>query len=485
MSYKITGTNCKLKKLLYLLFPLKRLIRGIILFSVFLSIFSSCQDGDDFSDDKSLILSFSSDTIRFDTVFTTIGSATRQFKIYNKNSRSLVIGSIELMNPAKSGFRMNIDGEKGTKLSNVEILKKDSLFGFIEVTVNPTNNENPLLIRDSIRFETNGNIQYLQLEAVGQDVYIWKGGRITQDSVITGKKPLLVYDSIVIDKGVTATMAEGTKVFLRNNASIRIHGTLIASGTIEKPVIFRGDRFDKIEADIPYDNVPGQWDGVYFYSESYNNQLENINIRNATKGITFYASDIQYKKATLLNVIVQNTLEYGISATNSNIDGGNCLLVNSKGAVLNLNGGKYSFLHCTIANYFRWSARTVESLVISNSKEMPLVQCDFMNSIVYGSLNREFLMNRNADAVYNHQFINCLIKGTEISDSHFENIIWNKDPLFKDLNTEGIYSYNFELQESSPAIDKADKTYSMSLPFDLRGKSRQDSPDIGCYERVK
>ena len=240
MSYKITGTNCKLKKLLYLLFPLKRLIRGIILFSVFLSIFSSCQDGDDFSDDKSLILSFSSDTIRFDTVFTTIGSATRQFKIYNKNSRSLVIGSVELMNPAKSGFRMNIDGEKGTKLSNVEILKKDSLFGFIEVIVNPTNNENPLLIRDSIRFETNGNIQYLQLEAVGQDVYIWKGGRITQDSVITGKKPLLVYDSIVIDKGVTATMAEGTKVFLRNNASIRIHGTLIASGTIEKACHFQG-----------------------------------------------------------------------------------------------------------------------------------------------------------------------------------------------------------------------------------------------------
>jgi hypothetical protein len=460
------------------------LLHLIAYIPLFCGIFA-CSNDDDFSPDGNMSLVFSSDTISFDTVFTTIGSATRRFQIYNKNSKSLVIGSIELMNPVKSGFRMNIDGEKGTKLSNVEILKKDSLFGFIEVTVNHTDNENPLLIRDSIRFETNGSIQYLQLEAVGQDVYIWKGKRIIQDSVITGKKPLLVYDSIVIDKGVTATMTEGAKIFFRNSASIRIHGTLIARGTIEKPVVFRGDRFDKIEADIPYNNVPGQWDGVYFYPESYNNQLENINIRNATKCITFYASDIRCKKATLLNVVVQNTTEYGVSATNSNIDGGNCLFVNSKGTTLFLNGGKYSFLHCTIANYFRWSARTAESLVISNSKETPLAQCNFMNSIVYGSLNKEFLMNRNADAVHNHRFINCLIKGMEISDSYFKNIIWNKDPLFTDLNTEGTYSYNFKLQESSPAIDKADKTYSKNLPLDLRGKSRQDSPDIGCYERVK
>lgn len=377
---------------------------------------------------------------------------------------------------------MNIDGEKGTKLSNVEILKKDSLFGFIEVTVNPTDNEAPLLIRDSIRFETNGNIQYLQLEAVGQDVYIWKGERITQDSVISSKKPLLVYDSIVINKDIIATITEGTKVFFRNNASIRIHGTLIANGTIEKPVIFRGDRFDKIEADIPFDNVPGQWDGVYFYPDSYNNRLENINIRNATRGITFYASDTQQKKATLLNAIVQNTLTYGVLAINSNIEGGNCLFANSKGTVLSLDGGKYSFLHCTIANYFKWSARTFESLVVSNSKDSPLTQCNFINSIIYGSLNKEFLMDRDAEATYNHLFVNCLIKSTEISDPHFNNIIWNKDPVFKDLNSAGTYSYNFELQASSPAINKADKVHSTKLSFDLRGKSRLDSPDIGCYE---
>jgi hypothetical protein len=449
--------------------------------SLFFAVLA-CSNDDDLSSGGKLV--FSSDTISFDTVFTGIGSATRQFKIYNKNSKSLVIGSIELMNSAKSGFGMNIDGEKAAKLTHVEILKKDSLFGFIEVAVNPSEAENPLLIRDSIRFETNGNIQYLQLEAVGQNVYVWKGERITKDSVITGKKPLLVYDSIVVNKGVTATVEEGTRIFFRNNASIRIHGTLKAKGAIHKPVIFRGDRFDRIGAGIPYDNVPGQWEGVYFYPESHGNHLENINIRNAAKGMTFYASGIQYKKAALVNTVVQNTSEYGILSVNCNIDAGNCLLVNSKGAALTLIGGEYSFLHCTIANYFRWSARTTESLMIRGNKETPLTKCDIVNSIVYGSANKEIKMDMIPGAAFNLRFINCLIKGTETSSSCFEHIIWNKDPLFKDLNTGGIYSCNFELQELSPAIDKGDKAYSHTLPFDLKGQSRlnDSNPDTGCYE---
>jgi hypothetical protein len=449
-----------------------------------MTLLFACSNDDNFSSDGNLSLSFSADTIRFDTVFTNIGSPTQQFKIYNRNNQSLVISSIELMNPDKSGFRMNIDGEKGTKLANVEILKKDSLFGFIEVTAN-TESENPLLIRDSIRFETNGNIQYLQLEVVGQDVYIWRGGRITADSVVTAKKPLLVCDSIVVDRGVTATFEAGAKVFFKSGASLRVHGTMNVGGTIAKPVVFRGDRFDKIEGNIPYDNVPGQWDGVYFYPESYNNLLKNINIRNAERGITFYPSDVRYKKATLINTIVQNTTQYGVLAGNCNISGGNCLFANSKGAALMLIGGEYSFLHCTIANYFGWSVRSSESLVVGNDSGMPLTKCGIINTIVYGSYAQELKLDSVPDAAFDYQFINCLIKGSEIADSRFADIIWNADPQFEGLNPDGTYSYNFGLKNNSPAIGKANSAYSASLPFDLNGQSRLPNPDIGCYEADK
>ncbi|MDU1890071.1 MAG: choice-of-anchor Q domain-containing protein [Dysgonomonas sp.] len=451
-------------------------------------IFLSCSNDDDFSSDSNIRLTFSSDTISFDTVFTTIASATKEFRIYNKNKKSAVIQSIELMNPEKSGFRMNIDGEKGTKLNNIEILKKDSLFGFVEVTVDPQNTANPVLIRDSIKFEINGNVQYLQLQAIGQDVYIWKGEAVTKDSIFTATKPVLVYDSIVIKENVNASITEGVRFFLKKGASINVHGTLNIEGSTKKPVIFRSERFDKIEGDIPYDNVPGEWSGIYFFPESYENKLENVFVRGATRGMTFYASDPSKKKASLYNTIVHNNSQYGVLAINCNIEATNCIFSNSPNFTLGLQGGVYSFTHCTIANYYNWSSRRMETLAISNYKDdnstIPLSKCDFINCIVYGSVTNEVLLDKSTDAAFEYQFINCLLKGTATSDSHFPNVIWNEDPLFVDLNKDKTYSYNFELQETSPARNKADKTYSLAVPYDLKGNSRlaDTNPDMGCYE---
>lgn len=471
---------------------MRKLLQLIIYIASSLT-FIACSSDDDFSSDGNLPLSFSSDMISFDTIFSEIGSPTKKFKVYNKNDKSLVIQSIKLMNPTTSGFRMNIDGEKGSTISGVEILKKDSLFGFIEITAPSSGSEIPILIKDSIKFTTNGNVQYLHLRAIGQDVYIWKGEKITKDSVITKKKSLLIYGSMVINNGVTATLEQGVKIFMVNNATIEVHGSLIAKGTVEEPVVIRGERFDKLDNIIPYDNVPGQWNGIYFYPESYNNRLENIHIRNAQRGITFHASNTEYKKAILINTIVHNTSEYGVLATNSNIDATNCLFSNSKGWAIALRGGRYSLLHCTIANYFSWSVypRTKESLIISNNgdieKDTPLDKCDITNSIIYGTVKKELVLDNTTDRSFNFQFRNCIIKGGETSSPLFSNIIWNTDPSFAYLNNDGYYFYNFELQPASSAIDKADRTYSLAAPFDIKGQSRlkDSNPDIGCYEWVK
>lgn len=469
-----------------------KIVKNIIyiVIVVFFVLVSACKDDDSFSSDKNLKLTFSMDTVDFDTVFSSIGSATRQFKIYNRNKNSLLIESIEMVNAAKSGFRMNIDGEKGTKLNNVEILKKDSLYGFVEITVDPQDEKNPLLIRDSIRFVVNGNAQYVQLAAVGQDVYIWKDKVIAKDTVLTDKKPFLVYNSLTVNKDVTLTVNEGVTFFMKDEAIVDVYGTLKAEGTLENPVVFRGSRFDNIEGNIPYDNVPGQWGGITYYSDSYDNTLTSVVVKNATKGVTFQQSDPQKKKAMLSDVIVQNSSEYGVRAINCNIEARNCLFVNSRGSVLSLYGGEYAFLHCTLANYYRWTARQEESLVISNRAEdkgYPLTKCDFTNSIIYGSVSNELILNGTSSVDFNYQFRNCLIKGTEQSNSHFVNAIWNSTPLFKDLSSEGTYSYNFELEASSPAKDKADRAYSIAAPMDLKGNSRlnDSNPDIGCYEWVK
>ena len=71
------------------------------------------------TDDPSARLAFSVDTLRFDTVFTSAGSATRQVRIYNPNRRALQIRSAKMQNG--ESFRVNIDGEQ--TLSNINDLR--------------------------------------------------------------------------------------------------------------------------------------------------------------------------------------------------------------------------------------------------------------------------------------------------------------------------------------------------------------------------
>ena len=87
---------------------------------------TSCID-DDFTTNPSHVLAFSTDTVAFDTVFTTIGTSTRSFRIYNRNKKSLNISSIKLADAEHSGFHINVDGMSGDNFTHVEIRGKDSL----------------------------------------------------------------------------------------------------------------------------------------------------------------------------------------------------------------------------------------------------------------------------------------------------------------------------------------------------------------------
>lgn len=461
------------------------------LFLAILSIiFVSCVEDDKFSSDPNLKLEFSPDTIRFDTVFTTIGSTTKQFKIYNRNDNSLRIESIKLMHPEQSGFRINIDGDYGDSFSNVEILRKDSLYGFIEITIDPLNQNNSVIIRDSIEFLVNNNTQYLQLEAIGQDVYIWRGKVIDQNTTLTGDKPYLIYDSLVVKETSITQIKPGSKLFFHYNASLKVHGTLKAIGTYQQPIIFRGDRFGYVEDEIPYDNMPSQWGGIIFDSNSFDNELDNVIIKNTNNGVIFEKSVTSKQKATIKNSIFHNSATNGFKATNCKIDATNCQFSNAGKNVLEVNGGKYNFTYCTIANYFRWSSRNGRALHLSNksisdNSIVPLDECNITNSIVYGTMNNEITLTNGDDDTANtfeYLFSNCLLKSKEDGSNHYTSIIWNKDPLFKYLNTEFNYFYNFELTEKSPAIDQADN--SVSTPYDINGRNRPygSASDMGCFE---
>src|SRR5690554_2480744 len=141
---------------------MKRLLSFFLCFGI-LIFWSSCRNDFEFSPSKGK-LEFAKDTIYLDTVFTNIGSSTYNLKVYNRSNDDIVIPTIRLENGENSFYRMNVDGSTGLEgnqegkfFENVELLAKDSLFIFIETTIDistlsPLNHQ--FLYTDRILFDS-------------------------------------------------------------------------------------------------------------------------------------------------------------------------------------------------------------------------------------------------------------------------------------------------------------------------------------------
>src|ERR1700712_5016290 len=70
----------------------------------------------------------SADTLFYDTVFTSVGSITQSFKIFNDNNQKLRLSQVKLSGGASSAFKMNVDGTAATEVDNIEINANDSIY---------------------------------------------------------------------------------------------------------------------------------------------------------------------------------------------------------------------------------------------------------------------------------------------------------------------------------------------------------------------
>lgn len=105
-------------------------MRYLLYLFIAVLLFNSCKKEDDFNTSQSFSLRFSTDTILFDTIFTTIGSTTEFLLVYNDENKPVKISSIRLANGNSSLFRLNVDGTPGKIFNDIEIGKKTA-FGFL------------------------------------------------------------------------------------------------------------------------------------------------------------------------------------------------------------------------------------------------------------------------------------------------------------------------------------------------------------------
>ena len=456
------------------------LIACLSLLLLMVVVSSSCKKSSGLSKAN---VTFSTDTLLFDTVFTTLGSTTQQFKIYNPDSKTILVQEVELMGGKNSPFRVNLDGISGTKFENLSIEGKDSLFAFVDVKLNVNNQNLPMVVEDSIRFRTNEKNYYLKLVVWGQDVYI-HNDTILVDSLWKSDKPHLIYGTVTVGSAKTLSIEAGAKIHFHKKGMLMVYkSALHVNGTKEKPVIFQGDRLEDF-----YKEVSGQYNGIWLYY-AQPSTINYAEIRNGTAGIqvTSYDPSNQSATLTLTNSIIQNHSYYGLFLyANPSVKMENCIVSNNeKYGLFILQGARYYINHCHLLDYGKDEKSA--AIVLKNNYNNPTDKTTYLsdmegtinNSVIFGPREFEVLIDtiQNVNAKINLVFNSCLIKWkNENSGSNFKNIRWNLNPYFKN---PAKYDYHFEA--NSPLQGGADPD--LMNAFDIEGNSRSSTaPDIGAYE---
>jgi len=456
------------------------------IFKLFLSIIiiialyfsnTGCSKKNFFSKDN---LTFSVDTLVFDTVFTTIGSTTKSFKIYNPESITVQIDEVELMGGEDSPFRMNLDGLIGHNFSNIRIEGNDSLFVFVEVTLNVNNQNSPLIIEDSIRFQTNGKDQYVKLAVWGQDAYFHY--KDLNEGIWPNDKPHVIYGYAAVDSAKSLTIQAGTQVHLHKNSLLYVYkSTLNIQGTLGNEVVFQGDRLEQ-----DYQEVTGQYYGIYF-QQAKPSTIDYAILKNGTSGVHLYSEDPSNTGYTLTmtNTVIQNEARYGVFIySGAKVKAENCIISkNGTHALLVLEGGDFNFNHCNLLGYgssqnpavgisnFYTNYQTATTNVGSINEGV------LYNCVLTGNLATELAIDtiQMSGVNLNFDFKNCLIKSETIqTDAFYQNIFWNNNPLFTDPT---IYDFSFSINSilhgngiASPVVT------------DILGNPRNNPPDIGAIE---
>ena len=471
----------------------------LCLLALLLCVMTGCQDDDSFSTNVSNILSFSADTVKLDTVFSAVPTTTRTFWVHNESGDGIRCTNIRLERGNQSGFRVNVDGvylgsESGYQASEVEIRKGDSIRVFVELT-SPVNGRNkPWLVEDNLLFLLESGVtQKVNLNAYSWDAIKYRNLHITNDTTLTGDRPIIVYGKLTVEEHATLTLAAGTTLYFHDGGGIDVYGRLCSQGEAGKEVILRGDRLDWMFDYLPYDLMSGLWDGIHFYETSYDNVMEFTDLHSSFNGIVCDSADVEKQKLTLKNMTVHNCQGKGLSTVNCKVTAENCQFTNTLYECVDILGGDVTMNHCTLAQFYPFDSNRRPALNYYSTATMPLLRMDCINSIVTG-YPEDVVMGatENENIPFNYRFISSILRTPAVEDAeHIIDVIFEDvedtasvqgDKHFKlvDINTQ---HYDFHLDSLSPAINKGSKDYPVS--DDRDGKARDDQPDIGCFEESK
>lgn len=441
---------------------------------------------------------YSTDTVTFDTVFTSLGSFTTSFKIYNPQNQKINISSIKLENANGKGyFHINVDGYTDGA-NNIELMPKDSIWVFATVTVDPSDSLTPFFVEDNVITTMNGKQFKLPLVAYGQNAHYIVDSVLETQTWLTDK-PYVIMHNAQVDRGATLTIPPGCRIYVHADSRLFVSGTLKAIGTKKDSIVFQGDRLDR--AYFGNEGYPGEWGGLYFDSYSSGNMLDYVILKNcggSTKlgTSTLYPAAIQVGidsnfssdyQVNINHTIIENSIGYGILCFTAHIKVQNTLIntcgANNLGISL---GGNYEFDNCTFVTYGTNKVSHIDNPTVAITNYYKVddqttyaadLSLTMKNCAIWGSLDDEIITDKVNAAQFNVALDHCLYKSADALTDGItltSNIV-NKDPMFVNYQ-----NWDYHSQAGSPLIDNGVPV--PAITDDLDGNPRSGTPDIGCYE---
>lgn len=451
------------------------------------ALFVSCKLEDEITTDPKAILRFSTDTLFFDTVFSDLGggpplSVTKQLWVINENDKTVKV-NIRLQGTSNGSVRMNIDGLPSSAITGKEIGANDSIVIFVQFYSNAGND---FIITEQLLFETNGNLQDVDIVGFGRDAYYYRnqvlpgaGGQL----IWQNDKPHVIYDSILIPAGTTLTIKAGARIHSHVKSVILVQGTLLVEGEYGSPVIFEGDRLD-----AEYRNRAGQWIGIRFLPGSKDNVIRHAIIKNGVLGIEVDSLPVNSNPNLLLREsFIDNMSAVGIVGYTANLVAINNVVTNcGQFTFYGVLGGEYTLYHNTFASFNFTLNRQTPHFVLDNSPfkdesgnivaKYPL-NYRVVNTIIYGSREEEVVLNNAADG---EQSFTTRIFQTNLLRTKTESLNVNGNILNQDPRFENAGEVDMRLKSDSPAKGKGT---ALGVLTDIGKQQRSaTAPGIGAWE---
>lgn len=458
---------------------------------------------------------FSSDTVFFDTIISTLNMPVKRFTIHNRSQKPVKISRIYIRS-GESGFRQGafrftVNGDTSGEVRDLLIEGRDSVFVFVRTGI-PLSGQNLPFIVDAY-FQCDmadcKSSQSVYLYAFGQDAHYWHPDRLlvkpypnadkpnvidTQyiryfiwspqtHSFEANDKPYAIFGYLTVEEGQTLDIPAGTRLHFAPGSGIWVQkgGTLRINGTLERPVLLSGLRLDTL-----YKNQAGQWGHVWLDAESKGHQIRYAIIENGTNGLWLdsVANPTGETPNLLLeNTIIKNMANCGLTTYSNHVQGHNLVIGNCKNGVVLKRGGRCQLVHCTLGDFSGnnagdgYSLKMEDESLSGNTRSFS--GCLFVNCIFCGISSNQIYLDLTNNQDNDYLFDHCLIRQREAT--HFGNInkfpvcLFNLDPKF----------YNPQKADFRIA-DTTSAAYGKGLPTnvftDITNLERPLFPTLGAYE---